>query len=327
MRVLITGISGLVGRWTAQTLISEGHHVIGLDVQLPSNTVVSGQYFQCDLLDRAGLSRAMKISQPEAIIHLAARTDLNETRQLIGYAANIDGVRNLLEVVGDTKSVRRVIITSSQLVCRVGYIPRRMDEYCPSTFYGKSKVLTEQITKELDGGGAEWIITRPTTVWGPYMGPHYKRMLRMIRRGRYFHCGKSRLLKSYAFAGNIAWQYSRLLMAPSSLVHGRTFYMADYEPLSLRDYADALAEGLGAPPVPTYSLGVARALAYTGDMINAIGWKGFPFNSFRLSNILTEYIFDMSETERVCGSLPTTWRDGVASTCRWYLATEGALAD
>ena len=320
MKILVTGISGFIGRWTARALINEGHHVIGLDVRLPPVGEFIHQFIHCDLLDKDAVLRALQTSQPGGVIHLAARTDLDETRDLDGYAVNIAGVRNLLDAIRTTKSVQRIIVTSSQLVCRVGYIPETMNEYCPSTVYGQSKVLTEQITKELDGGGVEWALVRPTTVWGPHMGPHYQRMLELIRRGRYFHCGDSMLLKSYAFAGNIALQYARLLMAPANLIHGRTFYLADYEPLSLRRYADSLAEEMGVSPIPTYSLGVARTLAYTGDLLNLFGWRGFPFNSFRLNNILSEYIFDLGQTELVCGSLPTRWHDGVKLTVRWHLS-------
>jgi nucleoside-diphosphate-sugar epimerase len=321
MKVLVTGVAGLVGRWTAGALKNDGHDLFGLDVRPAQADSVCDEFFQCDLLDKRGVSRALQTSQPDAVIHLAARTDLNETRDLEGYSANIEGVRNLLEAISVTHSVRRSIITSSQLVCRIGHIPKSKAEYCPTTLYGESKVLTEKITKQLDGGGREWILTRPTTVWGPYMGLHYMRMLDLIQRGRYFHCGNGRLMKSYAFAGNIAWQYIQLLKAPTVQVHRKTFYLADYEPLSLRSYADALAVGLGARTIPTLPIGIARAVARCGDLVKIAGWRDFPFNSFRLQNILTEYVFDLRETQNVCGSLPFTWQEGVSATCRWYLTT------
>jgi GlcNAc-P-P-Und epimerase len=318
MRVLVTGIAGLIGRWTAEALHREGDEVIGLDRLPLGEDIPCAEHYRCDLLDGDAVRQALRKSKPDAVIHLAARTDLAETRRLEGYAANIDGVRLLIEAIRSTPSVQRSVFTSSQLVCRVGHIPRTMEEYCPNTLYGQSKVLTERIVRKTEGGGREWVLVRPTTVWGPHMNRHYRRMLQLIQKGYYFHCGRGRLLKSYAYAGNIASQYVSLLRAPTERVAGRCFYLADYDPLSLRDYANALAVGLGAPLIRTYPLPVVRSMATVGDGLNALGWRQFPFNTFRLGNILSEYVFDLTETEAACGRLPYRWEEGVEATCSWF---------
>lgn len=321
-KILVTGSSGFIGRWVVRRLIEEQCKVVGIDMVAPAEPEHLADFVLCDIRDGEALARHVRHAAPDAIIHLAARTDLMETRNLQGYAANIDGVRHLVEAVRQTPSVRRVVYASSQLVCRVGYVPLRDDDYCPDTLYGQSKVLTEQIVHETDGGGVEWCIARPTTAWGPYMSPHYQRMLRYIRRGRYFHSGPGSLFKSYVYVGNIAYQFARLVDADAARVHGRTFYLSDYQPTSLRDYTSSLAKYLGARPIPTLPLPLARLLARLGDGLNFCGFKRFPFNSFRLRNIRTEYVFDVSETEAVCGPLPYDWEGGIAETARWFLAQE-----
>jgi nucleoside-diphosphate-sugar epimerase len=107
------------------------------------------------------------------------------------------------------------------------------------------------------------------------------------------------------------------------MINGRTFYLCDYNPLSLRDYADSLANHLHAPKIPSLPLPVAQTLAYCGDILNGLGISRFPFNSFRLNNITTEYIFDTTATEEVCGALPHTMEDGIAQTAAWYLSELG----
>jgi nucleoside-diphosphate-sugar epimerase len=179
--------------------------------------------------------------------------------------------------------------------------------------------MTEKIVREEDGGGVEWCLVRPTTVWGPQMSPHYQNMLRFIRKGKYFHCGAGKLYKSYSYAGNIAFQYLKMLLAPTEMIHRQTFYLADYEPLSLRDYTNELARVMNAPSIPTMPLLIARAIALAGNGLNVIGFRRFPFNSFCLRNILTEYRFDMSKTRQVCGELPFSFDDGVKATAEWYL--------
>ena len=323
-RILVTGSSGFIGGWLVEELKRYGHEVVGLD-KLPSTLPLDmDEFIACDICDKPTLLDAVQRVRPHALVHLAARTDLDETRHLQGYAANINGVRNLVEAVRQTKSIQRAIYTSSQLVCRVGYVPKSDLEYCPNTLYGQSKVLTETIVREADGGGVTWCLARPTTVWGPRMSPHYQGLLRYIANGKYFHCGRGDLFKSYIYAGNISYQYRRLLEAVAPMVHRQTFYLADYVPLSLRAYTNSLARELGAKQVPTVPLGVAKILAVAGDMLNLCGVSRFPFNSFRLNNILTEYIFDLSRTEAVCGSLPFSQEEGILATARWFLALNAA---
>lgn len=325
--LLVTGSSGFIGGWLVRKLRSEGHTVIGLDNVAPLRPAELDDFIPCDICDAAALAAAVQSVSPDAIVHLAARTDLDETKDIGGYAANIAGVQNVINAVHLTPSVRRVIYTSSQLVCRVGHVPANDSEYCPNTLYGRSKVLTENIVRERDGGGVEWCLVRPTTVWGPGMSQHYQSLLHFIRRRRYFHCGRTKLFKSYVYAPNIAHQYAQLLSADVARIHRATFYLSDYRPLSLRDYTDGLAREMGAPAIPTLPLPTARLLALAGDLLNICGWKGFPFNSFRLNNILTEYVFDLSSTESVCGPLPFTQEQGIKETAAWYLsAIEGRNA-
>ena len=316
MRVLVTGASGLIGRWTCDLLCEQGHELLGTDIRPKPEDAADWSFELCDLLNAAAVTALVAGYAPTHILHLAARTDL-EGLSLANYAVNVEGVSNLLSAVAVTPSVTRALYTSSQLVCKVGHVPTRDDEYLPSTVYGESKVETEKLVRGANGGGVSWCLARPTTVWGPHMNNHYRSLLNYIEKGSYFHSGRGQLYKSYAFVGNIAHQYVRLLEADDIAVNGKVFYMADYEPLSLRDYVNALAREIGVRQPVTVPLWLAWLLALAGDVLSALGLR-FPYNSFRLKNIRTEYIFDMSQTEAVCGSLPFTFEAGVKATVAWH---------
>jgi hypothetical protein len=101
-------------------------------------------------------------------------------------------------------------------------------------------------------------------------------------------------------------------------IHAKTFYLSDYEPLSLTMWINGLAQALGSAPPRSVPAVVARFLGLGGDIINRMGLKTFPLNSYRVRNILTEYTFDMEETERICGALPFTIDQGVSRTVRWF---------
>src|ERR1700733_9627266 len=135
MKVLVTGSSGFIGQALVRRLKAAGWDVAGLDkgAGAPSK-------YLCDILDAARLTESVREYSPDALVHLAARTDLDEKTTLAGYAANIDGVQNLIAAVRSTPSIKRVIWTSSQLVCRVGYVPRDDTDYAADTLYGLSKI-------------------------------------------------------------------------------------------------------------------------------------------------------------------------------------------
>lgn len=317
LRVLVTGTSGFIGGHVAEWLSRSGHLTFGLDRLPPARELAGVQTRICDLTRRDSVAELLGTIAPDAIVHLAARTDLDDRAGLAGYTANTTGVENLLAAIAATPSVRRAICTSSQLVCRVGWVPAHDDDYQPNTAYGESKVLTEQLWKGADGAGREWCIVRPTTIWGPGMNPHYLRFFALIRDGRYFHVGAGPTFKSYGFVGNTAFQLERLLEAPTERMNRRTFYLADYEPLALEDWAEAFRQTLGASRIRTLPRPLARAAALLGDGLNHAGLPSFPFNSFRLRNVLTSYRFDLSATRDVCGPLPYTVTEGVRLTTEW----------
>ena len=197
-------------------------------------------------------------------------------------------------------SVQRVIWASSQLVNVPGYQPKNDQDYNPVGEYGKSKMIGEQIIRSSEGGGKDWVIIRPTTVWGPGMSPHYLKLLLMIYRGMYFHVGYKPLRKSYSYIENLVYQLGCLVTADKPLVHGRTIYIADSEPIELRDWCNGFATHF-KKTIYTMPKPVAQLLAKAGDFAGKVGMQNVPFNSARLNNILTEYVFDTSQIEAICG--------------------------
>jgi nucleoside-diphosphate-sugar epimerase len=315
-KVLVTGSAGLIGAALVKDLVRQGMVVGGLDREPAGESSGAAVNYVCDILDLARLTSCVSEFAPDAIVHLAARTDVDE-QDLSGYAANIEGVSNLVEAIRATPGVTRCIWTSTQLVCRVGYVPTGPSDYQPDTVYGQSKVRTEEIVRASDGAGREWCLVRPTTVWGPGVNLHYQRFLKLVKRGLYFHVDPGPLYKSYGYIGNITHQYIRLLQAPAEAIQGRTLYLADYSPIDLVSWCNAFQQAFGARRIPVMPKTLVRLLALTGDTLGQFGIRRVPFNSFRLKNMLAQYQFVMRETEAICGPLPYAVEDGVRLTADW----------
>ena len=301
-----------------KSLASEDYESLGVDVRAPNVEETLGWSFaKCDILDGAKLRRIVRDFAPEVVVHLAARTDI-DGQSVAAYAANVEGTRNLVAAVAAADSVRRVLFASSQLVCRVGYVPRTDTDYCPVNPYGESKVLSENIIRENMSQEITWCLLRPTTIWGEGMSSHYQRFLGHLRAGRYFHFGKGPLFKSYGYIGNTVYQIMKFINVDSEQINRKTFYLSDYEPLSLTAWTNLLAKGMGAAHPASVPVVAARFLGLGGDILNWMGLKAFPLNSYRVRNILTEYTFDMIETEKICGALPFTIDQGVSRTVHWF---------
>jgi nucleoside-diphosphate-sugar epimerase len=319
MKILLTGSSGFIGGWFLDAMIRTNHEVYGVDIRNKNPFNKMTKFFQTDIRDYSAMKKVFEEVQPDILVHMAARTDL-EGKVLADYGSNLRGTEVLCQLVGETDSIKRAIYTSSMLVCKIGYIPTSETDYCPHTVYGESKVQTEKIVKKLDGGGKTWCLVRPTTAWGPRMSLHYQTLLRLIKSGRYFHSGSGELNKSYIYVENIVHQFIKLMEVDENILHREIFYLADYKPISLRGYTNMLAEKLNAKSIPTLPLSLVNFMAFGGDILERVGFKTIPFNSFRLRNILTEYIFDLSKTENVCGPLPYSLEQGVEKTAAWYLS-------
>jgi uncharacterized protein YbjT (DUF2867 family) len=108
-----------------------------------------------------------------------------------------------------------------------------------------------------------------------------------------------------------------MVLASDEQVDRKTFYLADKDPADLFDMAEEIRRQAGARRIRRIPLLVARGGALTGDVLTRFGWKRFPLTSFRLNNILTEYVFDMTPTVRVAGPQPFQLREGVERTLSW----------
>jgi nucleoside-diphosphate-sugar epimerase len=315
--ILVTGGSGFIGTNVVQHLLDLGYeNVRTFDVAAPQHPRHRPLWVGGDVCNAADVIHALENHAPQRIVHLAARTDLDGAR-IVDYAANTDGVANLIEAVQAVGGVERVLFSSSQLVCAPGYSPHDEFDVCPPNPYGESKVAGERLVRERMGDETTWMLLRPTTIWGPWWGPLYSAFFRAVGAGRYVHPRGVRVTKGFGFVGNTAHHVATLLASPPDAIHGRTIYLSDYEPYPILDWAQEIADEFGARRVREVPVPVLRALAKAGDLLKRVGMSDPPITSYRLANMLTPTRFDMAPLEELCGPLPFSRADGTAATVAW----------
>jgi len=317
LRIVVTGGSGFIGTNLIEYFISVGADVINLDIAEPRNTDHLPYWQAVDLLDASALNEAIKSFNPDYILHMAARTDL-DGRELSDYAANTIGVQNLIAALDGLASLKRVVFASSRLVCRIGYHPLSDQDYCPTTIYGESKVLGENIVRDSACKiPCSWVIVRPTSIWGMWFDVPYKTFFLSIAKGLYVHPGRKQVFKSFGFVGNTVFELQQILHAPVEAVDGKMLYLADYPPINVAEMANCVQRELAVAPVRTVSIALLRVAARTGDLLKMLGWKHPPLTSFRLDNLLTPMVHDMQPLKDIAGDLPHTMEEGVRRTVTW----------
>jgi nucleoside-diphosphate-sugar epimerase len=318
-RILVTGGSGFIGTSIVQGHLSLGDEVVNVDAVAPRNLAHKPQWVQLDICNVAALHELVQRVQPDFVYHMAARTDLEGTSES-HYLANIDGVANIVSALGRVTTLQRVVFASSRLVCKIGYCPTDDQDYCPTTPYGSSKVRGEQIVRSSRLPPAKWTIVRPTSIWGPWFDVPYKNFFLAIARGVYFHPNRMRISKSFGFVGNTVFQLRQLLQAPSEKVGGKTLYLADYPPIDVLQFATAIQHQIGARRIRTLPFSVLRMLATVGDLLKSAGWEDPPLTSFRLANLTTDMVHELTDLEHVVGALPFSVREGIRETVQWLRA-------
>jgi len=319
-RILITGGSGFIGTNLVEHYLTKGWTVLSLDEAYPRNPAHNTVFEPVNLLDSAGMHAAMTHFEPNIVLHFGARTDLNERHDIKGYAANIDGVQNVISACRQCSDLRRLIVASTTLVCRYGYTPKHELDFDPSTLYGGSKVLTERSVREGDLP-FDWTIVRPSSIWGPWFGAPYNAFFRFVLTGRYVHPGSKSGTSTYGYIGNTIYQIDRLVDAEADRVHGRVFYLGDLPPNNVGEWADEIARLAGQRKILTVPYSILNAAATLGDLLAKLGIR-FPLTSFRLSNMTTDNICDVAPIHELAPNPPYTRADGVRATLNWLASRD-----
>ena len=76
------------------------------------------------------------------------------------------------------------------------------------------------------------------------------------------------LYQAYADECNIANQHLKMLSASAKQIHREMLWLADFEPIFLRDYVEALVKAMGASSIPIITISLAKCLVQIGDALN-----------------------------------------------------------
>lgn len=312
-KILITGGSGFIGTNLIELLAQKGFRIKNVDIQAPFNSKHNEFWENVDILNHKALLRATAEFNPDYIIHLAAKADLLG-KNLEYYDVNISGVKNLVKVINEIGTVQRCIITSTMLVCRTGYLPKLDNDYCPDTFYGRSKVQTEEIVKNCENIKTEWVIVRPSSIWGPWFKNSYRSFFYMLMDGRYFDLGERSCTKTYGYVGNTVDQIYNILMNDGLLE--KIYYLGDDPEYNISEWANEICDIINFKKPIKAPFVLFKLAAIFGDMLGMIK-VNFPLNSFRLKNMTTNNVVPLNSISKLVAKPLYTRGEGIKKTHKW----------
>lgn len=303
-RILVTGGSGFIGSNIVQYYQDKGWNVISISRTEPKIKEQLNCWKQCSVTDFDRLKEIIIDFDPDFIVHLAGRADENGN-DLKDYRVNIDGVKNILDIVKCCSNLKKIIFTSSVMAEAEGQ---------PTSIYGQSKAESEKAILA-EPPQCDWAIVRPTAIWGPgFKGSLYS-FFERISKDSYFKIEKIAGKKTYGYVGNAVFQIDRILDTDTRVYDDKVFYIGDYETYTINEWAVEIASVTGKR-LKTMPYWVAKSAAVVGDTMKLLG-ANFPLTSRRLGNMRRDIIVNLEKTRAIAPDMPYTRLDGIKKTIEW----------
>jgi dTDP-4-dehydrorhamnose reductase len=167
LKVLITGANGLLGQHLVKLLLDAAHHVVALSrnaSRLPFVENERYKYYEADIAEDLRLHDIMSLEEPDAVIHSAAMTQVDECEldQDKCFAVNVSATTNIL-TCAELYSDHFIYISSDFVFDGQKGNYREEDELRSVNWYGHSKIQAEALVRYCEIPSA---IVRTCLVYG-----------------------------------------------------------------------------------------------------------------------------------------------------------------
>ncbi|MDO9622571.1 MAG: UDP-glucose 4-epimerase GalE [Pseudomonas sp.] len=172
MKLLVTGGAGYIGSHTVLELLQAGHEVVVLDNLCNSSLeslrrvqAIAGRsllFVEGDIRNRTLLDQLFAQHQIDAVVHFAGLKAVGESvrKPLDYYASNMAGTLTLCQAMADAEVFRLVFSSSATVYGDPARVPASEESPVtnPSSPYGRSKLMVEQLLQDLQCSDARWSI-------------------------------------------------------------------------------------------------------------------------------------------------------------------------
>ncbi len=268
MKIFVTGAAGFIGMHMAESLLDDGHEVVGLDnfndyydVSLKEArsarlekrdgfTLIRG-----DLTNYELLTENFELHEPQLVCHLAAQAGVRYSLEnpMAYQRSNLEGHLNILEACRHAKTPRLVYASSSSV-----YGGNKKVPFCesdpvdnPVSLYAATKKANELMSHSYTHlYGLQTVGLRFFTVYGPWGRPDMAYWLftdAMLKDKpiKVFNNGK--MERDFTYITDIVAGVKAALFA-EGLDPYEIFNLGNNKPENLMDFIKTLAGELGVEP-------------------------------------------------------------------------------
>jgi dTDP-4-dehydrorhamnose reductase len=167
MKILVTGVNGLLGQYLVLRLYEQGHQIVALGkgpCRLGLGATRHFVYHQVDLNEESQMQNIVALQAPEVVIHGAAMTQVDEceTHRDLCFHTNVQATATLLRAAEQANC--QFIYVSSDFVFdgqKGSY--QEQDQVRSVNWYGSTKIQAEHLVGQADLPSA---IIRTCLVYG-----------------------------------------------------------------------------------------------------------------------------------------------------------------
>jgi UDP-glucose 4-epimerase len=275
MKVLVSGGTGLVGRYIVETLLRAGYEVVTTGRTPPTIGLFSKPVeFRPARLDPdwkpGGLFAGIDLFIHAAFEHLPGRYRGGEGDDPEGFRrANLDGTVSLFEAAG-LAGVQRVVFLSSRAVYDGIHHGRPLTEDLelqPTSLYGEIKLRGEQALAAMNSVGFTTSSLRLTGVYGELRPNKWDRLFDNYLAGREIQARAG----SEVHGRDVGQAVRLMLETDAALVGGQTFNVSDVI-ADTRSILAPLHKTLPYPPDLPPSADTAAIAEMDTQKIRELGW-------------------------------------------------------
>lgn len=270
MKVLITGANGFIGQNLVASLCKNSEHQVfsGFRHHPPSTPNTPNYLVTGDLGNSANL-QSLDFSSFDCVVHTAGYAHrLNEPKQVATkqfQINNVEAVQNIAQLAKNG-GVKRLVFISSIGVNGPMLANAPISEHQslnPIEPYGESKLQAEQrLIQVLSGSSCEWVIIRPTLVYGWNAPGNFARLLRIVERQWPLPFANIENQRSFISNDNLSHFISTCIEHPKAA--NEVFVIADGYDVSTPELISRLALGMGVEtnllPIPKTVLKLGATL-------------------------------------------------------------------
>ena len=334
-KILITGASGFIGSNLVEYLIKDKKPDENLRLLVPPwenlQNLPKG-VFEIAIADVRNETEVERAAEGvDVIYHLAAKTIIPNGSYDYYKDTNVDGTRNLLAAARKHR-VKKFIFFSSISVYGlpewVGDI-EGCDEEWPKNFseaYGHTKAEAEKILLEANKNwGLNYIIIRPTTVYGPKDKAGIFQLLKAINLGVFFFIGNAKNKMDYVYVEDLV-RAARI--SEKEEIVNEDFIIGAGKPTTQRDLVRIAASVLGKSVSKIY---VPKLLAlfmayFIQGISNILHIRPLLFPD-RVKVLTSNCYFDISKAKGMLKYTPKyDLNKGIKQTVRWFMNKDYGLS-